>query len=30
MAWLGVLLLIIVGHPMLAVLLAFFILMLGE
>jgi hypothetical protein len=29
MAWLGVLLLIIVGHPMLAVLLAFLILVFG-
>jgi hypothetical protein len=29
MAWLGVILLIIVGHPMLAVLLAFLILVFG-
>jgi hypothetical protein len=30
MAWIGVILLIIVGHPVLAVLLAFFILMIGD
>jgi hypothetical protein len=30
MAWIGVCLLIIVGEPLLAVLLAFFILIIGD